>query len=71
MIGLERLQYRSLLIVGQKCGVGRITVTLQLRQQLVAVLDDGMAYLPLYLCAKAVSAVEALALLLAWHHVTD
>ncbi|KRB05502.1 hypothetical protein ASD91_01990 [Pseudomonas sp. Root68] len=71
MIGLGCLQYRALLIVGQKCGVVHITVSLLLRQQLVAVLDDGIAYLPLYLCAQAVFAVETLVLLLAWHHVTD
>jgi hypothetical protein len=71
MIGLERLQYRALLIAGQKYGVGHITLTLQLRQQLVAVLEDGVACLPLYLCAEAISAVEVLTLLLALHHVTD
>ncbi|MNI84162.1 hypothetical protein D3C73_1410370 [compost metagenome] len=59
MIGLDCLQYRTLLIGGQQRGIRRITVASLLRQQLFTLLDDRVARRTLYLGNQPAFAVEA------------
>jgi hypothetical protein len=60
IVGLERVQHRTLQVGRQQGGIDYVVLTLMLRQQQVAMLNDRMLYRALNLCSQTTFAVETL-----------